>query len=63
MPQKPEKHIDDSKSFRTIALLTPIARLTEKLLLKDFIEYPLKKYQHGFRPDHSTAATLNIVSK
>ena len=53
--------MDESKSFRPIALLSPIAKLTENLL-SDFIEYPLKGHQHGFRPEHSTTTALNIVT-
>ena len=59
---KTEKPIDKSKSFRPIALLSPIAKLTEKLLLSDFIGYRLKEHQHGVRLEHCTTAALNIVT-
>ena len=60
--QKPGKAIDEFKTFRLIAVLFPIANLTEKLLLSEFIEYSLKEYQHGSRPEHSTTTALNIVT-
>ena len=59
---KPGKPIDESYGFMPIALLSSIAKLTEKLLLSDFIEYPLKEHQHGIRPEHSTSTALSIVT-
>ena len=52
--------IDESKRFKPITLLPPFAKVTEKHLLSDIIEYPLE-HQHGFRAGHSTTRALNIV--
>ena len=59
---KPGKPIDKSKSFTAIALLSPNAKLTEKLLPRDFIGYPLKEHQHGIRNEHSTTTALKSVT-
>ena len=60
--QKPGKPADESKSFRPIALLSPIAKLIEKLLLEDFSDVPLADHQHGFITEHSTVTALNIIT-
>ena len=59
---KPGKPADEAKSFRPIALLSPIAKIIEKLLLNDFWNIPLKEHQHGFRPQRSTTTALNVIT-
>ena len=59
---KPGKPADEAKSFRPIALLSPIAKIIEKLLLNDFWNFPLKEHQHGFRPQRSTTTALNVIT-
>ena len=41
---------------------SPSLQHKQKLLLSDFIEYPLKEQQHGFRTEHSTKTALEIVT-
>ena len=57
--QKPGKPIEKLQTN-----CTPLShcKTTKKLLLSDFIEYPPKVHQHGFRPEHSTLTVLNIVT-
>lgn len=59
---KPGKPADVSKSYRPIALLSPVAKLVEKILLPEVQEHlPLADHQHGFRSGRSTITALNTV--
>jgi hypothetical protein len=60
---KPDKDPTKSSSYRPISLLSPIAKLIERLLLptlKDFLPSPA--HQHGFKPLHSTTTALQNIS-
>ena len=60
---KPGKPADQGKSYRPIALLSPVAKLVEKLLLQCLQEHlPLANHQHGFRSGYSTTTALNCVT-
>ena len=60
---KPGKDAELSKSYRPIALLSPVAKLAEKLLLLDFEQsVQLEDHQHGFRKERSTITALNCIS-
>ena len=56
---KPNKSIDESKSYRPISLLSPAAKILEKLILPDLAAaVNLQDHQHGFRPKRSTVSAL-----
>ena len=60
---KPGKPVDQSTSFRPIALLFPVAKLVERLLLPELQDHlPLQDHQHGFRKGRSTTTALNIIT-
>ena len=60
---KPGKPADQGKSYCLIALLSPVAKLAEKLLLLCLQEHhPLANHQHGFHSGHSTTTALNCVT-
>ena len=51
------------KSYCPIALLSPVAKLVEKLLLPCLQEHlPLANHQHGFHSGCNTITTLNYVT-
>ena len=55
---KPGKVIDEGKSYRPISLLSPSAKVLEKIILPDIAaKVPLKTHQHGFRKLHSTTTS------
>lgn len=60
---KPGKPADKAKSYRPIALLSPLAKLVEKLLLPEVqSSIPLADHQHGFREGRSTVTALNVIT-
>ncbi len=59
---KPGKSADQGKSYRPIALLSPVVKLVERLLLPFLQNHlPLADHQHGFREGHSTVTALNCL--
>lgn len=59
---KPKKDPSKASSYRPISLLSPIAKLLERCILKrisDQITSPA--YQHGFKAEHSTSTALTEV--
>ena len=59
---KPGKDPEQSKSYRPIALLSPIAKLIERILLPELDLYlEFKNHQHGFRKERSTTTALNCI--
>lgn len=59
---KPGKNSDQAKSYRPISLLSPVAKLLEKLLLPAFTDnIELADHQHGFRKNHSTTTALHQI--
>ena len=59
---KPVKDPEQSKSYRHIALLSPVAKLAEKLLLKDYERSIDLADHYGFRKMRSTTTVLNCIS-
>ena len=61
---KAGKPADVCSSYRPIALLSPFAKILERLLLRTIVEAaPPAAHQHGFRTGHSTTSALvNIVA-
>ena len=60
---KPKKQIDEGKSYRPISLLSPAAKILEKLILPELSEaINLKDHQHGFRKHRSTVTALQEVN-
>ena len=56
---KPKKAADASKSYRPISLLSPAAKILEKIILPDLsAAIPLRDHQHGFRQHRSTVTAL-----
>ena len=56
---KPKKSFEVSKSYRPISLLSPLAKVLEKIILPDLeAAMPLKDHQHGFRRSRSTVTAL-----
>nr|pir hypothetical protein C31C9.5 - Caenorhabditis elegans [Caenorhabditis elegans] len=63
MIPKPKKDPAIASSYRPISLLSPIAKLLEKAILKrikNSIESPA--HQHGFKPEHSTTTAVIQVT-
>lgn len=59
---KLNKPVDQSKSYRQISLLSPVAKLLESLLLPTMTDHlTLAFHQHGFRKGHSTTTALHLV--
>ena len=59
---KPGKPANQSKSYRSIALLSPVAMLLERLLIPHLQKHlPLADHQHGFRKGRSTITALNCI--
>ena len=60
---KPGKPPADGTSYRPITLLSPIAKVLERLLLPT-IQQHLKphEHQHGFRKHHSTTTALTTIT-
>ena len=60
---KPKKPPDESKSYRPVSLLSPAAKVLEKLILPELDkELPIPDFQHGFRKKHSTVSALNDLN-
>ena len=60
---KPKKDISQGDSYRPISLLSPAAKIFEKILEPKIAEsIPLANHQHGFRKGRSTATALQEVS-
>lgn len=60
---KPNKPVDQAKSFRPISLLSPSAKLFESLLLPILKTHlPLAEHQHGFRIGYSTTTALHVIT-
>ena len=56
---KPQKPADKGKSYRPISLLSPAAKILEKIILPDLsAAIPLRNHQHGFRQARSTVTAL-----
>ena len=56
---KPGKDSSQGTSYRPLSLLSPGAKVIEALILPSINEFLLSaKYQHGFRPRHSTKSAL-----
>ena len=61
---KPKKPPDESKSYRPVSLLSPAAKVLEKLILPELNkELPIPDFQHGFRKKHSTVSALNDLNQ
>lgn len=65
---KPGKPPESGKSYRPISLLSPAAKILEKIILPDLNHaIPLKDHQHGFRQTRSTVTalqeTVNIINR
>ena len=59
---KPNKSPDQSTTYRPISLLSPLAKLMEKLLLGKLTKHlQLSEHQHGFRRMHSTTTALHAI--
>ena len=60
---KPGRNPEESKSYRSIALLSPVAKLLEKLILPELERhFQLADHQHGFRKLRSTTTALNCLN-
>ena len=60
---KPGKPIDEGKSYWPISLLSPAAKILEKLLYPEIsAAVDLQDHQHGFRKKHSTVTALQEVN-
>ena len=60
---KPGKDSSQGTSYRPISLLCPAAKVLEALILPSINEFlSPAKYQHGFRPRHSTSSALLQLS-
>jgi hypothetical protein len=62
---KPGKPADQASSYRPVSLLSPVAKVLERLLLPEIVAgLPKSKFQHGYAPLHScTTALLPIVTR
>ena len=45
-----------------MSLISPAAKMTEKLMLKHLDQVPLAAHQHGFRSRHSTTSALSLIT-
>ena len=60
---KPGKPAGEGASYRPISILSPVAKLAEKLMLPQLHQHiNLAPHQHGFRKDHSTTTALHQIS-
>ena len=60
---KPGKPADEGTSFRPISLLSPPAKILEKVLLPEINKaVNLARHQHGFRKGHSTNTALHTIN-
>ena len=59
---KPGKDPNQGTSYRPISLLSPIAKLLEKILLTEIKHnLPAVHHQHGFKEKHSTTTALQLI--
>lgn len=59
---KPGKPADEASSHRPISLLSPIAKIIEKLIAPSINNnIKLASHQHGFRKCHSTTTALHAI--
>ena len=59
---KPGKSADESKSYRPIALLSPVAKIAEVIKNGELQRLlPFAAHQHGFRAGHSTSTALSCI--
>ena len=57
------KPADKAESYRPIALLSPVAKVLEKLILPHLVDHlPVAAHQHGFRKNHSTTTALSCIT-
>ena len=60
---KPNKDKQIGSSFRPISLLSPIAKILEKIILPDITNnIPAIAHQHGFKQAHSTTTALHTLT-
>ena len=60
---KQGKPAAEGSSYRPISILSPVAKLAEKLMLPSIHQhFPLANHQHGFRREHSTTTALHHIS-
>ena len=61
---KPGKKPEEAASYRPVSLLSPIARIIERIALPEIRKcVDLPSIQHGFRKGHSTTSALCNVSE
>ena len=62
--QKPNKPESDPGSYRPVSILSPIARLVERIILPEIQEATnLPASQHGFRKNHSTITAVTTLTE
>ena len=60
---KPNKNKNQSKSYRPIALLSPIAKTLEIVIHNIITQYiPYTTHQHGYKKQHSTTTALHQIN-
>ena len=60
---KPNKDKRIGKSYRPISLLSNIAKLLERIILKRILPHiPNVSYQHGYKKKHSTTTALQKIT-
>ena len=60
-PKAKQRHI--GTSYRPIALLSPMAKVLERIILNKIVnKINLSKTQHGFRKEHSTSTALHEIT-
>ena len=60
---KPQKDASLGTSYRPIALLSPLAKILEKIILKHITNnIQLPEHQHGFREHRSTTTALHQIN-
>ena len=60
--QKPGKPADSPDSYRPISILSPVARIAERVLLPEIQQATdLPEQQHGFRKGHSTVTAVSTL--
>ena len=60
---KPDKDLNVGKSYRPISLISNIAKILERIILKRIQPHlPNKEYQHGYKRKHSTTTALQHLT-